>query len=101
MGILAKDTSRFILDIPAIVALNDISCLPIISDPSHASFWSKWVPPLAYASVSSGCGGMILESHPRPSKSMVDPLQPLNFSETKKVISKVKSLAKFHGKTVI
>ena len=36
-----KETSRFMLDIQAIVALKEISCLPIISDPSHASFWAR------------------------------------------------------------
>ena len=86
-----KDTSRFILDIPAIVALKEISNLPVISDPSHASFWASWVPPLAYASVSCGSNGLIIESHPRPSKSMVDPLQPLDFKNTKNLLNKIKN----------
>ena len=35
-----RDTSRFALDIQAIPALKEISKFPIISDPSHASFWA-------------------------------------------------------------
>ena len=38
-----KSTSRFLLDLQAIPAVKESSCLPIISDPSHASFWHKWV----------------------------------------------------------
>ena len=50
-----KETSRFIIDIQAITALKELVKFPIISDPSHASFWANYVPPLAYASISSGC----------------------------------------------
>ena len=31
------------LDIQAIVAANELTTFPIISDPSHASFWAPWV----------------------------------------------------------
>ncbi len=96
-----KETSRFMLDIQAIVALKEISCLPIISDPSHASFWAPWVPHLAYASVASGCDGLIIETHPRPNKSKVDPLQPLNFDEFKKVRSQIIKLGKIFNKKII
>ena len=89
-----KETSRFILDIPAIVALKDLTKFPIISDPSHASFWAKWVPPLALGSIAAGCDGLIIETHPNPKKSAVDPLQPLNFKEFKKLHIKTKKLSK-------
>ena len=46
-----RDTSRFALDIQSIPALKEITDLPIISDPSHASFWAPWVPSLTYASI--------------------------------------------------
>ena len=76
-----KDTSRFMLDVQAIVALKELTKFPIISDPSHASFWAPWVSPLAYASIAAGCDGLIIEMHPDPKNSAVDPLQPLNFKE--------------------
>ena len=63
------------------MALKELTKFPIISDPSHASFWAPWVSPLAYASIAAGCDGLIIEMHPNPSKSAVDPLQPLNFKE--------------------
>ncbi len=89
-----RDTSRFALDIQAIPALKEISKYPIISDPSHASFWAPWVPSLTFASVAAGCDGLILEMHPNPKKSLVDPLQPLNFKEFNKLIKNTRLVAK-------
>ncbi len=96
-----RDTSRFMLDLQAVVALKELVKFPIISDPSHASFWSPWVPPLAYASVASGCDGLIIETHPDPKNSAVDPLQPLNYQEFQKLFIKVRKLAKFFDKKII
>ena len=96
-----RATSRFILDIQAIPALKEITKFPVISDPSHATFWNKWVSPMALASVSAGCDGLIIETHPNPKKSMVDPLQPLNFKEFTSLIKKIRNLAKLFGRKVI
>lgn len=89
-----KDTSRFALDIQAIPALKELTKFPIISDPSHASFWAPWVPSLTYASVAAGCDGLIIEMHPNPKKSLVDPLQPLNFTQFKMLIKNSRKVAK-------
>ncbi len=89
-----RDTSRFALDIQAIPALKEICQYPIISDPSHASFWAPWVPSLTLASIAAGCDGLIIEMHTNPKKSAVDPLQPLNFKQFKELIKKSKKVAK-------
>ena len=96
-----RNTSRFMLDLQAITALKELIKFPVISDPSHASFWAPWVSPLAYASVASGCDGLIIETHPDPKNSAVDPLQPLNYKEFKKLFFKVKKLAKFFDKKIV
>lgn len=88
-----RDTSRFALDIQAIPALKEISKYPIISDPSHASFWAPWVPSLTFASIAAGCDGLIIEIHKNPKKSLVDPLQPLDFNQFKNLISQSKKVA--------
>ena len=88
-----RDTSRFALDIQAIPALKEISKFPIISDPSHASFWAPWVPSLTYASIAAGCDGLIIEIHKNPKKSLVDPLQPLNFKQFTDLVKKSKRVA--------
>ena len=94
-------TSRFMLDIQGIVALKELTNYPVISDPSHASFWAPWVEKLALASVASGCDGLIIEVHPNPRLSKVDPLQALNFNEFKKLKNKILGLCKLLQKKVI
>ena len=88
-----RETSRFALDIQAIPALKEICKYPIISDPSHASFWAPWVPSLTYASIAAGCDGLIIEIHKDPKKSLVDPLQPLNFKQFKDLVFQSKKVA--------
>lgn len=96
-----RSTSRFALDIQAIPALKEICSLPVISDPSHASFWAPWVPSLTYASIAAGCDGLIIEMHPNPKKSLVDPLQPLNFKQFKQLISKSRKVSKIFNKHIV
>lgn len=89
-----RDTSRFALDIQAIPALKEITNFPIISDPSHASFWAPWVPSLTFASIAAGCDGLIIEIHKNPKKSAVDPLQPLDFREFKNLLKISRAVAR-------
>ena len=82
------------LDIQAIPAIKDNSCLPIISDPSHACFWHKWVRPLSLASLAAGAEGLMLEIHPDPRNAAVDPLQAINLNEFSDLIDKLSEIAK-------
>tara|TARA_B100000989_G_C19496236_1_gene452166 strand:+ start:120 stop:1028 length:909 start_codon:yes stop_codon:yes gene_type:complete len=95
-----RSTSRFALDIQAFPALKEITKFPVISDPSHASFWAPWVPSLTFASIAAGCDGLIIETHPNPKKSLVDPLQPLNFNEFSKLLKKSRKIAKVFNKKI-
>ena len=96
-----KSTSRFMLDIQAIPALKDYSCLPIISDPSHACFWHEWVEPLALGSLAAGAEGLMIEFHPDPRNAAVDPLQAINFDEFTKLIKKLREISKVLKKEII
>ena len=89
-----RSTSRFLLDLQVIPAAKELTHLPIVSDPSHATFWRPWVESMTYASVSAGADGVMLEVHPKPSQAAVDPLQPINYSEFKKIFSKIKKIKK-------
>lgn len=95
-----KETSRFALDVQAIPALKELTKFPIISDPSHASFWAPWVPSLALASIAAGCDGLIIEMHKNPKKSLVDPLQPLNFKQFKKLVEVSNKLSNVLGRSI-
>lgn len=89
-----RSTSRFLLDLQVVPAAQEITHLPIIVDPSHATFWRPWVHSMALASVASGSDGIMLEVHPNPSKSAVDPLQPIDYKEFNILIKKMDILAR-------
>jgi len=96
-----KSSSRFMLDIQAIPAIKEYSCLPIISDPSHACFWHKWVESLALASLAAGAEGLMIEFHPDPRNAAVDPLQAINFKEFTSLIKKLRSVGSFFNKKIL
>ena len=96
-----KATSRFVLDIQAIPAIKDNSCLPIISDPSHACFWHKWVKPLALASVAAGAEGLMIEMHPDPRNAAVDPLQAISLNEFSDLVDKLREITKVLNKKIV
>ena len=89
-----RSTSRFLLDLQVIPAAQEITHLPIVSDPSHATFWRPWVQSMSLASIAAGADGIMLEVHPDPENSAVDPLQPIDYSEFKNLMKKMHSVAK-------
>lgn len=77
-GIRTYETyTRNTLDISAIVAIKELSHLPIICDPSHAA--GKWdmVEPLAKAAIAAGADGLIVEVHNHPELALSDGAQSL------------------------
>ncbi len=96
-----RSTSRFLLDLQVIPAAKEITHLPIISDPSHATFWNPWVSPMTLASVAAGADGIMLEVHPDPKNSAVDPLQPINYKEFKMLVKKMNKIAKAVDRKII
>jgi 3-deoxy-7-phosphoheptulonate synthase len=89
-----RSTSRFLLDLQVIPAAQELTHLPIVSDPSHATFWRPWVKPMALASVASGADGIMLEVHPDPDNAAVDPLQPINYADFHQLMSNMDAVAK-------
>ena len=89
-----RSTSRFLLDLQVVPAAKEVTHLPIVVDPSHATFWRPWVRPMALASIAAGADGIMLEVHPDPENSAVDPLQPIDYSEFNKLILEMNILSK-------
>jgi 3-deoxy-7-phosphoheptulonate synthase len=77
-GIRTFETAtRNTCDISAIPVLNELTHLPVILDPSHATGKRSLVPALAKAGVAVGADGMIVEVHPCPEKAVSDGAQSL------------------------
>jgi 3-deoxy-7-phosphoheptulonate synthase len=72
-----EDFTRNTLDINAVPALKQLSHLPVIVDPSHAT--GKWelVEPAAKAGIAAGADGLLVEVHPRPEEALSDGIQSL------------------------
>jgi 3-deoxy-7-phosphoheptulonate synthase len=77
-GIRTFETAtRNTLDISAVPVLKELTHLPVIIDPSHASGHAKYVTPLTRAALAVGAHGVIVEVHPEPEKAYCDGPQSL------------------------
>ena len=77
-GIRTFETfTRNTLDLAAIPSLKQLSHLPVIVDPSHATGKSKLVEPMAYAATAAGADGLMIEVHNNPAYALCDGPQSL------------------------
>jgi len=77
-GIRTFETyTRNTLDIGAVPVLHQLTHLPVIVDPSHATGKSALVPPLALAAVAAGADGLLIEVHNDPAHALCDGPQSL------------------------
>ena len=77
-GIRTFETyTRNTLDISAVSALHELSHLPVVIDPSHATGKAKMVEPMAMASTAAGADGLMIEVHNNPACALCDGAQSL------------------------
>jgi 3-deoxy-7-phosphoheptulonate synthase len=80
-GIRTFETAtRNTCDITSVPVLNELSHLPVLLDPSHATGKRSLVPSLARAGVAIGADGLVVEVHPCPEKAVSDGAQSLNLA---------------------
>src|SRR3954447_23561257 len=72
-----ETATRNTCDIAAVPVLNEMTHLPVILDPSHATGKRSLVPAVSRAGVAIGADGLILEVHPCPEKAVSDGAQSL------------------------
>src|SRR5579859_270056 len=86
-GIRTFETAtRNTCDIAAIPALNELTHLPVILDPSHATGKRSLVPAVSRAGVAIGADGLIVEVHPAPEKAISDGAQSLDLVQFDKMM---------------
>ncbi len=77
-GIRTFETyTRNTLDLSAVSVLHELTHLPVVVDPSHATGRSKLVPPMAAAAAAAGADGIMVEVHNNPSCALCDGAQSL------------------------
>lgn len=95
-----ETTSRFIVDVQVVPAAQEYSHLPIVVDPSHATFKRSYVAPVAKAALAAGADGLLLDVHPTPEKAAVDPLQALSYEAFSTLMNELKSIGQAIGRPI-
>jgi 3-deoxy-7-phosphoheptulonate synthase len=81
-GIRTFETAtRNTLDINAVPVLKELTHLPVIVDPSHATGKASLVHAVSLAAIAAGADGLLIEVHPDPEEAMSDGDQSLNLDQ--------------------
>ena len=93
-GIRTFETyTRNTLDLSAISVLHELTHLPVVVDPSHATGKASLVPPMAAAAAAAGADGIMVEVHNNPTRALCDGAQsltPAQFDELAQRIAKIR-----------
>ncbi len=87
-----SDYLRNTLDLAAVPMLKELTHLPVIVDPSHATGIARIVPPMALAATAAGADGLIIEVHNDPPHALCDGAQSLRPEEYDALAKKVRAI---------
>jgi 3-deoxy-7-phosphoheptulonate synthase len=89
-GIKTFDNSlRNTLDLAAVALVKEMTHLPVIVDPSHATGKRRIIARCARAAIAIGADGVIVEVHPDPEKALSDSAQQLTFEDFGKLMDEL------------
>lgn len=96
-GIRTFETAtRNTLDLSAVTVLHELTHLPVVVDPSHATGVARYVKPMAMAAAACGADGLIIEVHNDPPHALCDgaqSLRPEQFEDVAKAVRRVRAAA--------
>ena len=84
--------TRNTLDLSCIPVLHELTHLPVIVDPSHATGVARYVPSMAFAAVAAGADGIIVEVHNDPACALCDGAQSLTPSQFDEMYRKMQAI---------
>jgi len=87
-----SDYTRNTLDLSAVPMLHELTHLPVIVDPSHATGISRLVPPMALAAAACGADGLIIEVHNDPPHALCDGNQSLRPEQYDALAARVRAV---------
>jgi 3-deoxy-7-phosphoheptulonate synthase len=94
------DHTRNTLDLSIVPAVQRLSHLPILVDPSHGTGKRNKVTPLSRAAVAVGADGLIVEVHHQPDVALSDGMQSLYPDQFDELMAQVRQIAAVVGRTV-
>jgi 3-deoxy-7-phosphoheptulonate synthase len=95
------DHTRNTLDLSIVPAVQRLSHLPIVVDPSHGTGKRNKVTPLSRASVAVGADGLIVEVHNQPDKALSDGMQSLYPEQFEELMTQVRQIAAVVGREIL
>ena len=100
-GIRTFETyTRNTLDLSAVLAVKQLSHLPVVVDPSHACGKAWMVERMSLAAVAAGADGLIIEVHNDPAHALCDGAQSITPAQFETLMPKVRAIAACVGRTV-
>lgn len=98
-GIRGFDTAtRNVLDVGSIALVKQLSHLPVIADPSHATGRRELVVPAARAGIAAGADGVIVETHPEPARALSDGQQALYPAQFREMVQQLDAIGAAIGR---
>jgi 3-deoxy-7-phosphoheptulonate synthase len=94
------DHTRNTLDLSVVPAVQRLSHLPILVDPSHGTGKRDYVPPMALAALAAGADGLLIEVHPEPDRALSDGAQSLDFDRFERLLGQLRTLAEPLGRSL-
>jgi 3-deoxy-7-phosphoheptulonate synthase len=84
--------TRNVSDLGGALRLKELSHLPVILDPSHASGRRSLIEPLTLAAAAAGLDGAIIEMHPHPAQARCDAAQAIDVAQFARIASRTASV---------
>ncbi len=92
-GIRTFETyTRNTLDLSAVCALHELTHLPVVVDPSHATGRADYVKPMAMAATACGADGIMIEVHNNPAKALCDGAQSVTPDQFDDIMVRIKTI---------
>lgn len=101
-GIRSFDShTRNLLDLACVPLLHELTHLPVIVDPSHATGRRELVPTMSRAAIAAGAEGLILEVHPDPNSALCDGRQSITPEQLRTIVHETRLLAQIMSEQAV
>lgn len=93
--------TRNVLDLGAVALLKQMTHLPVLVDPSHATGQRSLIAPTAKAAIAVGADGLLIETHPNPDQSVSDAAQTISLEDLSILMPELEAIAHAVGRSLV
>ena len=93
--------TRNVLDLACVPLLQQLTHLPVIVDPSHATGRRELIQPMSRAGIAAGADGLILEVHPDPNTALCDGKQSITPEQLRVIVQETRLMAQLLSETAL